>query len=101
MGVLWIFLEALGGLGKGDPLSPFLFDVVLEALSCMLDVAIAAGQFSSFSVGSTPSTSMMVSRLLFVNDTIINDADPNQLVTLRGILNRFEDVSGFRINLGK
>ena len=71
MGVLWIFLEALGGLGKGDPLSPFLFDVVLEALSCMLDVAIAAGQFSSFSVGSTPSTSMMVSRLLFVNDTLI------------------------------
>jgi len=29
------------------------------------------------------------------------DANPNQLVTLREILNRFEEVSGLRINLGK
>ena len=96
------FFGSSKGIRQGDPLSPFLFDVVMEALSCMLYTAIVARQFSGFSVGSTPSTSMMVSRLLFVNDTLIFcDVDPNQLVTLRGILNRFKDVSRLRINLGK
>ena len=74
----------------------------MEALSRMLDVAAAAGQFSGFFVGSTNSTSMMVSHLLFADDTLIFcDADPNQLVTLREILNRFEEVAGLKINLGK
>ena len=57
---------------------------------------------SGFSVGSTTSTSMMVSHLLFADNTLIFcDADPNQLVTLREILTRIEEVLGLRINLGK
>ena len=44
----------------------------------------------------------MVSYLLFADDTLIFcDVDPNRLVTLREILNRFEEVSGLKINLGK
>ena len=102
MGVLQIYFGSSRGIRQGDPLSPLLFDVVIEALSHMLDVAIAAGQFSGFSVGSTSSTSMIVSYLLFADDTLIFcDADPNQLTTLREILTRFEKVSGLRINLGK
>ena len=46
-------------------------------------------------MGSTTSTSMMVSHLLFADDTLFFFyADPNQLVTLREILTRFEEVSG-------
>ena len=45
---------------------------------------------------------MMVSDLLFADDTLFFcNANPNQLVTLREILNRFEEVSRLRINLGK
>ena len=58
--------------------------------------------FRALSISSTPSTSMMVSHLLFVDDTLIScDADRNQLVTLREILTRFKEVLGLRINLGK
>ena len=83
-------MEALGGFSKG---------IHYEALSRMLDVAATAGRFSGFSVGNTASTSMMVSYLLFADDTLIFcDANPNQLVTLREILTRFEEDSGLRIN---
>ena len=93
------FFGSSRGIQQGDPLSPLLFDFVMEALSRMLDVAATVGQFSGFSVGNTASTSMMVSYLLFADDTLIFcDANPNQLVTLREILTRFEEDSGLRIN---
>ena len=83
------------------PVSPFLFDIVMEALSRMLDVAIAAGQFSGFSVGNATGSLLTVSHLLFADDTLIFcDVDSNHITALRGILSRFE-VSGLKINLEK
>ena len=80
------------GLRQGDALSLLLFDVVMEALSRMLNVAAFAGQFSGFSIGSLPSTSSMVSHLLFADDSLIFcDAEPNQLATLKVILTRFKE----------
>ena len=97
-----ISLEVLGGLRQGDPLSPLLFDIVMEALSCIMDVAASVGQFLGFSVGSTASPSVMVSYLLFVDDTLIFcDANPSQIANLRTILAKFEGVSGLHINLEK
>ena len=44
----------------------------------------------------------MVSHLLFADDTLVFcDVDPSQIVNLRAILARFEEVLGLRINLGK
>ena len=65
------FFGSSRGLRQGDPLFPLLFDIVMEALSRMLDVAASAGQFSSFSMGSTAGSSVMVSHFLFANDTLI------------------------------
>ena len=96
------FFGSSRGLQQGDPLSPLLFDIVMEALSRMLDVAASTGQFSSFSVGSTVGPSVMVSYLLFVDDTLIFcDVEPSQIANLRAILARFEEVSRLHINLGK
>ena len=90
------------GIWQGDPLSPLLFDIVTEALNRMLDVAATTSQFSSFSVGNTAGNLMMMSHLLFTDDTLIFcDADSMQIASLRAILARFEKVSGLRINLGK
>ena len=83
-------------------MSLLLFDIVMEALSRMLDVAATISQFSGFSVGNTAGNSMMVFHFLFVDDTLIfGDADPTQIASLRAILARFEEVSSLRINLGK
>ena len=45
---------------------------------------------------------LTVSHLLFADDTLVFcDADSNHITALRGILSRFEEVSGLKINLGK
>ena len=96
------FFGSSMGLRQGDPLSPLLFDIVMEALSRMLDMAAFARQFSGFSMGSTAGPSMMVSHILFADDTMIFcDANPSQIANLMVILARFEEVSGLHINLGK
>ena len=41
----------------------------MEALSRMLDVATTVGQFLGFSVSNSAGTLMMLSHLLFVDDT--------------------------------
>ena len=65
-------------------------------------MAASTRQFSSFCVGSTAGPSLMVSHLLFADDTLVFcDVDPSQIVNLRAILARFEEVLGLRINLGK
>ena len=96
------FFGSSRGIRQGDPLSPLLFDIVMEALSRMLDVAATTSQFLGFSVGNTAGNSMMVSHLLFADDTlIVCGVDPTRIASLRAILARFEEVFGLRINLGK
>ena len=65
------FFGSSRGLQQGDPLSLLLFDIVMGALSRMLDVAACTGQLSGFSVGGTTGSSVMVSHLLFADDTLI------------------------------
>ena len=100
-GCLFDFFGSSRGLRQGDPLSHFLFDIVMEALSHMLVVATVVGQFSSFTMGNATGSLMMVSHLLFADDTLVfSDADNNHIIALRGILSRFEEMSGLKINLG-
>jgi hypothetical protein len=56
---------------QGDPLSPFLFVMVMEAFSIMMNVAMERELLKGFSVGSRPSEAMGISHLLFADDTLI------------------------------
>lgn len=62
------FFRSSRGICQRDPPSPLLFDIVIEALSHMLDVVATIGQFLSLSIGTFASTLTMVSHLLFVDD---------------------------------
>jgi hypothetical protein len=96
------FFNSSQGLRQGDHFSPFLFVVVMEALSRMLSAALDQGNLTGFSVGSRESEALVVSHLMFADDTLtFCGAQEEQIRHLRCIFLYFEVASGLRINLGK
>ena len=74
----------------------------MEAIGKMLDKAVLEGRLFGFNVGVSVGRSLMLSHLLFVDDTIIFcDANINHMLILRLVLIWFEAVSGLKVNLGK
>jgi hypothetical protein len=92
------FFSSSRGLRQGDPLSPLLFVIVMEALGRMISAAVSGGLLSGFSVG----TGTDISHLLFADDTLLFcGANPNHLCNLRSLFLCFEAVSGLKTNLAK
>lgn len=93
------FFHSSRGLRQGDPLSPFLFIIVTEALSRLTKKLEESGLLAGFLVseGAPP-----ISHLQFADDTLfLCEANHLQLRLLRCTLRCFEAVSGLRINLMK
>ncbi|XP_059623206.1 uncharacterized protein LOC132266370 [Cornus florida] len=106
--VNWNFLlylmERMGskGLRQGDPLSPFLFLFVMEALSRLMSKVIELGFLRGFQVGRDAAPQLEVSHLMFADDTLVlYDANVSQLRYLRCVLIWFQVVFGLKVNVGK
>uniref|UniRef100_A0A2N9FEZ8 Reverse transcriptase domain-containing protein n=1 Tax=Fagus sylvatica TaxID=28930 RepID=A0A2N9FEZ8_FAGSY len=94
------FFASSRGLRQGDPLSPLLFIIVMEALSRLLARAHDGGYISRFDVGRVNHIS--ISHLLFADDTLILcGAARDQLCHLKSVFVWFQASSGLKINLGK
>ena len=65
------FFRSSRGLRQGDPLSPYLFLLAMEALSQLLSSARNGDFISGFKVGGRGREGLIVSHLLFANDTLI------------------------------
>ncbi|XP_026442407.1 uncharacterized protein LOC113341915 [Papaver somniferum] len=87
------------GIRQGDPISPFLFLLVGEALNFMIKQAQEQGILTGFQV--KPDVKI-VSHLQFADDTLIFlDADVEQVRNLRLVLLSFEILTGLKINFSK
>jgi hypothetical protein len=96
------FFGSLRGVRQGDPLSPFLFVLVMEAFSRMISAIYFRGLISGFFVGSREVDQVEVSRLLFADYTLIFcGTDASQIRHLVALLVCFEAVSGLKVNLTK
>jgi hypothetical protein len=96
------FFNSSRGIRQGDPLSPLLFVLVMEALSRMVNATVEQGLLSGFGVGERVFSDLVVAHSLFADDTLIFcEACPEQLRYVRLILLCFEAVSGLKVNLSK
>ena len=64
------FFGSSRGLRQGDPLSPLLFLLIMEVLSCILKKTEKGSLIQGFHVGPINSTGIYISHLLFADDTI-------------------------------
>ncbi|RVW23505.1 Transposon TX1 uncharacterized 149 kDa protein [Vitis vinifera] len=91
-----------GGLRQGDPLSPYLFVLGMEALSSLINRAVRRGFLSGCRIGGREGVGNQVMHLLFADDTLVFcDDSQEQLAFLSWLLMWFEAISGLRINLNK
>ncbi len=96
------FFPSSIGVRQGDLLSLLLFVIVMEALGRLIEKTIGAGLLSGFSVNKAVDDPLMISHLLFTDDTLIFcEVVPEHLTHLWSILIWFEATSGLWINLGK
>ncbi|GJT65593.1 RNA-directed DNA polymerase, eukaryota [Tanacetum coccineum] len=86
------------GLKQGDPLSPFLFILVMESLHLSFQNVVDEGLFKGVSVGS----SLQLSHLFYADDVIfMGQWSESNIITIVHALDCFHKASGLRMNLQK
>lgn len=91
------FFVASRGLRQGDPLSPFLYTLVAEALTQILSTREEKNLFKWFRVGKEE---ILISHLQYAGHTLLlMEGDKNQVPN--SLIHCFELVSGMKINWKK
>ncbi|GJY32108.1 RNA-directed DNA polymerase, eukaryota [Tanacetum coccineum] len=86
------------GLKQGDPLSPFLFILVMESLHIYFKKNLDVGLFKGIQIDG----SMSLSHLFYADDVVfIGKWEKSNISTLVNVLNCFSMASGLKINLHK
>ena len=87
------------GLRQGDPLSPFLFNIVSEGLSCLLQKAVGLEMIKG---EDFDRNGIHISHLQFADDTIMFIKPKIEYVlNIKRILRCFELASGLKVNFHK
>ncbi|PWA37461.1 RNA-directed DNA polymerase, eukaryota, Reverse transcriptase zinc-binding domain protein [Artemisia annua] len=86
------------GLKQGDPLSPFLFILIMESLHLSFQKVVNEGLFEGVSL----SSSLQLSHLFYADDVIfIGQWSDSNITTIVHALKCFHKASGLRMNLHK
>ncbi|KAK2652881.1 hypothetical protein Ddye_012737 [Dipteronia dyeriana] len=92
-------LEPSRGLQQGDPLSPYLFLLCTEGLSCVINLAVTAKTMNGFScIRNSPN----ISYLFFTDDSLLfSRATDSDCATIRKMIDTYAAASGQAINFDK
>ncbi|GJR11579.1 RNA-directed DNA polymerase, eukaryota [Tanacetum coccineum] len=86
------------GLKQGDPLSPFLFILIMESLHLSFQNLVETGMFKGVALDS----STIISHMFYADDAVfVGQWDNSNIKTVTYALKCFEKASGLRINMGK
>ncbi|GJY52247.1 RNA-directed DNA polymerase, eukaryota [Tanacetum coccineum] len=86
------------GLKQGDPLSPFLFILIMESLHLSFNNVVNAGLYNGIQIDE----SLNLSHLFYADDVIfVGKWNSSNLSTIVNVLKWFYLASGLKINLNK
>lgn len=87
------------GFGQGDPLSPLLFDLVVEVLKLVIQKAISKNLWKGI---STWKDEIMISHLQYADETVLLwPPNINFLINIKKALILFDLASGLHVNFYK
>jgi len=87
------------GIRQGDPISPYLFLLAAEGLSCLLKSRIQSSVLSGIKVASSTP---VVSHLLFADDSLLFfKANRESAEAIKEALNNYCRASGQQVNMDK
>ena len=96
------FFSTFRGLRQGNPLSPYLFVLIMEAFSSLISRAEEKGFIKGFKVMGRRGEGVSISHLLFADDTLLFCEDnKDQLDFWKWVVSCFEVVLGLKINMQK
>ncbi|XP_015163321.1 uncharacterized protein [Solanum tuberosum] len=94
------FFSPQRSIRQGDPISPFLFILVMERHSKMLQKSRQLHWIEGFKIVRNNGSQATVSHLLYADYTlVICGAERSQVIHLNLILSIFEAISGLHMNM--
>lgn len=92
------FFPGKKGLRQGDSISPYLFIMVMEVLSKLLETAANQGSLSLHPQCSSPR----ITHLLFADDLLIfSDGSRHSLTGIKEVMSNFKRMCGLDMNAAK
>ncbi|KAJ6847196.1 uncharacterized protein M6B38_285315 [Iris pallida] len=92
------FFESSRGLRQGDPLFPYLFTLVMEYFTCLMDIAVHRERI----VPIYSRVSPVVSHLIYADDLLVlMRPSMREMRELVVVMEKFGQLSGLRLNRDK
>ncbi|PKU84396.1 Putative ribonuclease H protein [Dendrobium catenatum] len=93
-GVLEGYFNSTSGIRQGYPLSPYLFSIIMDVLSSILDHAVSNNTFQPIKAGNC-----FVSHLMFADDLLVfGSATTRNAHSINSILQEFAGSTGLKVN---
>lgn len=92
------FFPGKKGLRQGDCISPYLFIMVMETLSKLLEAAVVHGKVRLHPQCANP----LITHLLFADDLLVfSDGSRHSITGIMDVMQQFKEISGLDINPAK